>query len=747
MTARRRIVLVAIVALAALAVAAPAARAVPAGPLALLAVQQAELVAGDGAKGDDFGASVAISGDTALVGVPYHTVDGNSGQGAVYVFTRTGGTWLQTGMLTAGDGAIDDNFGFSVALSGDTALVGVPYHDVDGKEQQGAAYVFTFSGGAWSERQELDAGDGAAYDNLGYSVAISGDTALVGAPGHTVGGNLFQGAAYLFKQTGDEWSERQELDGGSDGDFNDGCGGSVALSDDTALVGAPDRNAFQGAAYAFTRTGGTWSLEATLEASDGGSPDRFGCSVALSGHIALVGARNHTVDAKYGQGAAYVFSRSGGAWSERQELDAGDGQAKDGFGFAVALSGDTAVVGAPFHPVDDLTNWPGAAYLFTRSGGGWSEKQELDASDAGNLDFFGQAVAVSGRDVLVGAPGHTVVVGNDYQGSAYLFGLPCTLTPRLGTPLGEISPAVSVSVPFGGGFTFRFQPAAHYHVATVAVDGRVVAHRGDSYTFEDVTADHTLSVDFALDRFAITASAGEGGSISPPATTYVPYGGSVTYAVSPDPGWRIDVLLVDGVPLGPLDSYTFDDVQADHTISAGFARTSFTVRAQVSAGRGTLTPAGELSYPEGAEPLYLVAPAPGWHLEALSLDGQAVAAAGGSYRLAPLTADHLLAARFAPDAAPLLGRPRLPDGAATGEPFTLSGTRSPGAPPVSLAVYRRSGGVWRLVRRLPAEGSGPVWEASLSLTATGRYRFRASSPAAEGWLAARSPFSSTLRLR
>ena len=191
------------------AVAAAAAAAVasqPQGavsdPLALLAVQQAELTASDGAVGDNFGLSVALSGDTALVGAFGRDVAGKSNQGAAWVFVRSGGVWIEQAQLTASDGAAGDVFGISVVLSGDTALVGARGHDVDGKSDQGAAYVFVRSGASWTQQAELIPSDGAAGDWFGGKVALSGETAVVGARYHDVDGKSNQGAAWVFVRSG-----------------------------------------------------------------------------------------------------------------------------------------------------------------------------------------------------------------------------------------------------------------------------------------------------------------------------------------------------------------------------------------------------------------------------------------------------------------------------------------------------------------------------------------------------------------
>ncbi len=357
--------------------------------------QQAELAPSD-ASGDDFGASVALSasGTTALVGNDLH----NLSTGAAYVFTLRGGSWSQTAELTPSGGAQADDFGFSVALSasGTTALVGAPGRY---SSSTGAAYLFTLRDGTWSQSAELTASDGARDDEFGDSVALSasGTTALAGAPGRYSA----TGAAYLFRLRGGTWSQTAEL-AASDGAREDEFGASVALSASgtTALAGAPGRQSSTGAAYLFTLRSGTWSQTAELTASNGVPGDGFGYPVALSaqGTTALAGESQSN-----GQtGAAYLFTLRSGTWSQTAELTASDGALTDAFGISVALSasGTTALAGAT-----GRNSVTGVVYVFTLRGGTWSQTTELTASNrAGGA--FGRSVALSslGTTALIGAP-------------------------------------------------------------------------------------------------------------------------------------------------------------------------------------------------------------------------------------------------------------------------------------------------------------------------------------------------------
>jgi uncharacterized repeat protein (TIGR01451 family) len=323
-----------------------------------------KVIAIDGASSDFFGLSVAISGDTAIVGAHGDNVGANTDQGSAYVFVRNGNTWSQQAKLTASDGAANDNFGISVAISGDTALIGA-HADVGANADQGSAYVFVRSGTIWTEQQKLTASDGAAVDQFGISVAISGDTALIGAYCDDVSVNADQGSAYVFTRSGTTWTQQTKLTA-SDGATNDNFGGSVAISGDTALIGAfldvVGANVDQGSAYVFVRSGTTWTEQQKLTALDGAATDRFGYSVSISGDTAVIGAYWDDVGANGNQGSAYVFTRNGTTWSQQTQLTASDGAAVDQFGFS-AISGDTILVGAYYDDVG-ANGDQGAAYFY-----------------------------------------------------------------------------------------------------------------------------------------------------------------------------------------------------------------------------------------------------------------------------------------------------------------------------------------------------------------------------------------------
>jgi hypothetical protein len=389
----------------------------------LLIYPEQKVIASDGEDEDYFGYSVALSGDTALVGAYRDDVGAYREQGSAYVFTRSGTTWSEQAQLTASDHAYRGRFGVSVALSGDTALVGADRYYCIAFECVGRAYVFTRSGTTWSQQSVMTPPDGAPPDtDFGHSVALWGDTALVGVPYDYVGANKSQGSAYVFTRSDTSWRLQQQLTA-SDGAAGDNFGISVALSDDTALVGAygddVGANKGQGSAYVFTRSGTTWSQQQQLTASDGAQSDHFGISVALSGDTALVGAHTDIVGANVYQGSAYVFTRTGTTWTQQQKLTASDGEAEDYFGIGVAVSGDTALVGAAYDEVDAETN-QGSVYVFTRSGTTWSQQEQLTATDGATYDYFGVSVALSSDTALVGASEDDVDVFQEV-GSAYFY--------------------------------------------------------------------------------------------------------------------------------------------------------------------------------------------------------------------------------------------------------------------------------------------------------------------------------------
>jgi len=420
---------------------------------------------------DAFGLAVAIDGDTLVVGAPLEDsaavgVGGSqasnaaSDSGAVYVFVRHGLDWVPQAYLKAANTDAGDGFGFSVAIDGDVIVVGAYQEDsaatlVDGDANDdsapdaGAAYVFVRNGSTWSQQAYLKADNAQGGDEFGWSVGVSGDTVVVGARRESSAatgvdgdgsnnGAQWAGAVYVFVEDAGLWSQQAYLKA-SNAQLLDDFGGSVAIDGDTLVVGARFEDSIAsvvngnqtadvlnnpGAAYVFVRTAGVWSQEAYLKASNPTSTDWFGFSVDVSGDTVVVGAIGEgsassgvngvqSDNSLQSAGAAYVFVRTAGVWSQEAYVKSSAPDLADGFGAPVAVSGDRLVVGAVFEDgaslgiggddTNDGATDSGAAYVFDRSGTTWSQTAYVKAVNTGSTDEFGGAVALSGRTLVCGA--------------------------------------------------------------------------------------------------------------------------------------------------------------------------------------------------------------------------------------------------------------------------------------------------------------------------------------------------------
>jgi hypothetical protein len=417
--------------------------------------QQAYLKASNAGASDTFGSNVALDGDTMVVAAPREASSANGGEddnsatyaGAVYVFKRENGIWQQQAYLKASNAQTGDMFGISVALDGDTLVVGAHHEDssADAGEgdnsamDSGAAYVFTRIGSTWSQQAYLKGSNTAIDDNFGSSVAVEGNTLVVSAENEASGdvgdeadnSQLGAGAVYVFTRIGTSWSQQAYLKASNA--FSGGFfGASLALDGGTLAVGAygeassyvdnvaqADNNEqSSGAVYVFIQENDIWLQQAYLKASNAGSMDYFGFSVALDGDTLVAGAFKESGNVLDGEldnsasdsGAAYVFNRVGSSWSQQAYLKASIVGQGDYFGVSVALDGDTIVVGAKYEDSsalggegDNSLEGAGAAYLFFRAGTSWSQQAYLKASSAGSGDNFGHSVALDGETVLIGA--------------------------------------------------------------------------------------------------------------------------------------------------------------------------------------------------------------------------------------------------------------------------------------------------------------------------------------------------------
>jgi hypothetical protein len=362
----------------------------------------AKLLADDGAEGDQFGYSVAICGDTTVIGA-HQDDDNGERSGSAYVFRFDGSHWVQEARLLPADGAPYDFFGYFVAISNDTAVIGA-YGDDDHGTDSGSAHVFQFDGANWLPQAKLLAGDGAEGDYFGRCLAIDGDAAVIGAPWDDDQGSK-SGSAYVFRFNGSEWVEEAKLLPG-DGAAGDYFGRYTGISGETIVVGAygdDDYGSGSGSAYVFQYDGSSWTQVAKLLPGDGAASDHFGFSVAISGDIAVIGAYQDD-ESGSNSGSAYAFEKPPEGWTDMNEsakLAPSDGEALDEFGVAMALSGNTAVIGA--YRDGDNGTYSGSAYIFRFDGAVWHEEAKLLAHDGTEGDRLGRAVAIYGHTAVVGS--------------------------------------------------------------------------------------------------------------------------------------------------------------------------------------------------------------------------------------------------------------------------------------------------------------------------------------------------------
>jgi hypothetical protein len=394
--------------------------------------EEAKLIASIN-NGANSGASVSISGNTAVVGAP----NDNGGTGAVYVFVRSGGTWNTSPVatLTASDATVGDLFGASVSISGGNIAVGAPGRS----SSKGAIYVFSGSGASWTQNGTiLTVSTGTAGDKLGSAVSIGGFTVAAGAPFRTVNGRVAAGRAYVFKSndSGTTWGQSPLGEPNGQTRANNNFGTSVSLSGGTLLVGAPGdkigNKLLNGAVYVFINNGGAWGRQTRLT-GPGVANGLLGAAVALNVNTAVLGAP--------GSGHAYVYSRSGTTWTIGVTFS---GAAADKFGASTAISGTKAIVGAP----NANSNGGAVSEYDTTSS---TLLNALVATDNAAGDTFGTSVSVDVGRVVVGAP------QNLGTGAAYVFllGPNVSATQILGfvpvgsQGIGQPYTAIPVNTPTG----------------------------------------------------------------------------------------------------------------------------------------------------------------------------------------------------------------------------------------------------------------------------------------------------------
>ncbi|MFC1766677.1 beta strand repeat-containing protein, partial [Planctomycetota bacterium] len=520
-------------------------------------IEQHKLTASNAGFNMNFGWSVSMDGDTLVVG---------TASNSAYVFTRIANTWVEQQILTGSDVGAGDGFGGYVSVSGDTIVLGAPMHDIP-YDNCGAAYVFTWDGSTWTEQQKLTPSDAFPGDTFGSSVSIDDDTILVGAP---------SGSAYVFTRTGDIWTEEKiliPLDGNTGKHF----GYSVSVDGDTAVVGAfTDNHAgpSSGAVYVYIRSGSTWIEQKKLKAFDAAQGDYFGRSVSVEGDTVVVGA-DADDDAGAESGSAYVFDRSDSNWTQHK-LTAFDGGGGDSFGYSVSVDSDTVLVGAPKD--NDAGNNSGSAYVFTRSGGAWTYHEKLTSFDAAAYDLFGWSVFIDLDTVLVG------VRSDDHaglsSGSAYIFqrssgivgGSVTTDSGSIDVTAAQVDIAGTVS----GNGTLTFVPSivnssiglgggiGTFNIVDTELDHLVNGF--SSITIGDTASGTgTVDVDTATFQDPVTIA---GGTINDHTGTDIT-APEVTLQGNVAPGQSPGVLEVDGdVDMADGDTLT---IEIDGTAGAGVA--------------------------------------------------------------------------------------------------------------------------------------------------------------------------------
>ena len=351
---------------------------------------------GDPGFGSSFGLSLAISGDYIVAGDASDSTKGSTA-GAAYIFHRAAGRWEREAKIFGSGTDFMDVFGFSVAVEGDRVVVGAPHYDPAGSQWWGYAFVFQRVDQTWVEQQKLISSQSALDDRFGWSVAISGDWIAVGAPWQ----DDYFGRVFLFRWDGNSFIEEASIFGPHLEQFEQ-FGTAIALDQDRLIVGYQAADERRGKAYVFRRDGVSWLEEAQLTASDAAPNDLFGYAVSLSGDFAIV-AGPGTDHTGLGAGSAYIFHRTGMIWTEQANLHGSNPQAGAEFGTSVRIRAPYALVGAPGHDIGGTDDNTGATFLFQYVSGAWSEVTPFVPNNADPGIVFGVAMGFDGVSAVIGA--------------------------------------------------------------------------------------------------------------------------------------------------------------------------------------------------------------------------------------------------------------------------------------------------------------------------------------------------------
>jgi gliding motility-associated-like protein len=601
------------------------------------AAQQGGKLTGTGNAGgaqQGFAVAVSADGNTAIVGGPFD----NNGQGAAWIYTRSGGVWAQQGgklVGTGNTGTADQGYSVSISADGNTAIVG-GYTDNSG---QGAAWVYTRSGGVWGQQGNKLVGAGSTgVAEQGFSVSLSadGNTAIVGG----YGDNGQQGAAWVYTRSAGAWGQQggKLVGTGNTGTARQGYSVSISADGNTAIVGGFSDNSFEGAAWVFTRSGGVWNQQGAKlfgAGNSGRAGQGFSVSLSADGNTAMVGGYLDNS----GRGAAWVFTRSGGAWSQQGGKLVGTGNtglASQGISVSLSADGNTAMVGG----YTDNSN-QGAAWIYTRSGGAWGQ-QGGKLAGTGNTGG-----AQQGRSVSLSADGTTAMVGgyqdNSDQGAAWVYTVTSTdaLLSNLTLSSGALSPTFSsgtntyaASVPNGTG-SVTVTPTTDDPTATVLVNGfspstpvslsvgpntiNVVITAGDGVTRDTYTVVVTEAASSVASLSKLTVSTGRllpafnTGTIAYTDTVSVTVASIAFRAITTDPA-ATETINGTPVPEGTISPYMaltpgLNTIPVVITAADGVTRETYTIvvnqttsdasLSKLTVSSGTLTPAsgsGTTSY-------------------------------------------------------------------------------------------------------------------------------------------------------
>jgi hypothetical protein len=370
-------------------------------------IQKNRFTAGDISSSYGFGISLSLDGDRALIGSRGAKNGNGESVGAAYVFELVAGNWVETHKLIASDGDIGDEFGASVNLENNRAIVG-SRNDDDVETDSGAAYIFDFTAGMWVQTIKLTSMDSKIRSNFGLRLKLDGDRAVVSATSSNELPGVFSVSTYVYDLIGGVWSFSAKLEKKSS-TVSSG-GGSVEISGDTIIVGSLSN------IYVFKKAAGVWSESTSFTSLDVESTDAFGITMGFSGANIIVGAYLHDGNG-YNSGSAYVFTESMGVFNQTEKFIGETGGQYNGFGNSVNISGNRAVVGVQSE--DDYGRNSGAAYIFELKAGTWVQLARLTASDGVLNHFYGGDVDIDGDRVVISAVNDSQVAST--AGAVYIY--------------------------------------------------------------------------------------------------------------------------------------------------------------------------------------------------------------------------------------------------------------------------------------------------------------------------------------